>query len=228
MIGEEQIEGVKQSQQQYDFYEPIEKAFEWNSARLLELIMGECQLVQRLESINNYFFFKRGDVFSHFIDGCEEILESFSSEVKMEKIESYLEMAIRTSSANSDPFKDDVTCVLNSYGLSEQLIVTCLTRGALGSRAYGAAAGHQGISTAAQNPILNIGQTSRNMKVYEAFTLDYKVRWPLTLVLSKRSINKYQLIFRHLLQCKYVEKSSENVWLQQQSTKECDVQSALQ
>jgi len=29
------------------------------------------------------------------------------------------------------------------------------------------------------------------MKVYEAFTLDYKVRWPLTLVISKRSINKY-------------------------------------
>jgi|688.fasta_scaffold1731369_1 gamma-tubulin complex component 2 len=58
--------------------------------------------MQRLESITNYFFFKRGDVFSHFIDGCEEILESLSSEVKMEKIESFLEMAIRTSSANSD------------------------------------------------------------------------------------------------------------------------------
>lgn len=119
MIGEEQMDSNKQGQQQYDFYEHIEKAYEWNSARLLELIMGECQLVQRLESINNYFFFKRGDVFSHFIDGCEEILESFSSDVKMEKIESLLEMAVRTSSANSDPFKDDVTCVLNSYGLSE-------------------------------------------------------------------------------------------------------------
>jgi len=66
------------------------------------------------------------------------------------------------------------------------------------------------------------------MKVYEAFTLDYKVKWPLTLIISKKSINKYQLIFRHLLQCKYVEKYLENVWLQHQSTKECDVQSALQ
>ena len=37
----------------------------------------------------------------------------------MEKLESYLEMAIRTSSVNADPFKDDVTCELNSYGLIE-------------------------------------------------------------------------------------------------------------
>jgi|LakMenEpi03Aug12_release.lakeMendotaPanAssembly.Ray.scaffolds.fasta_scaffold221526_2 hypothetical protein len=27
---------------QYDFYEPIEKAYEWNSARLLDMIMNEC------------------------------------------------------------------------------------------------------------------------------------------------------------------------------------------
>ena len=27
---------------QYDFYEPIEQAYKWNSARLLEMIMGEC------------------------------------------------------------------------------------------------------------------------------------------------------------------------------------------
>lgn len=69
--------------------------------------------------MNHYFFFDRGDFFSHFVDGCEEILEKYTSEVKMEKLESYLEMAIRTSSANSDPFKDDVTCELNGYGVSE-------------------------------------------------------------------------------------------------------------
>lgn len=45
-------------------------------------------------------------------------------------------MAIRTSSVNSDPFKDDVSCELNSYGVGEQLTVTCLTRGALGPEAF--------------------------------------------------------------------------------------------
>ena len=65
--------------------------------------------------------------------------------------------------------------------------------------------------------------SSGTLKVHEAFTLDYKVRWPLTLIISKKAINKYQLIFRHLLQCKYAEKHLEQVWFQHQATKECDV-----
>lgn len=105
-----------------------------------------------------------------------------------------------------------------------------MTRGALGAGAFGSGGGQGSGSSSyvGSNPVLNIGQTARNMKVYEAFTLDYKVKWPLTLILSKRSINKYQLIFRHLLQNKYVEKYLESVWLQHQSTKECDVQAQLQ
>ena len=76
--------------------------------------------------------------------------------------------------------------------------------------------------------MIKVGQSSGTLKVHEAFTLDYKVRWPLTLIISKKAINKYQLIFRHLLQCKYAEKSLEGVWLSHQNTKECDVQSHLQ
>ena len=68
-----------------------------------------------------------------------------------------------------------------------------------------------------------VAPSSGTLKVHEAFTLDYKVRWPLTLIISKKAINKYQLLFRHLLQCKYAEKYLEQAWLQHQSTKECDV-----
>ena len=120
----------------YDFYEPIEKAYEWNSARLLEMVMGECDLVSRLDSMNHYFFFDRGDLFSHFYDGCGDVLEKQSGDVKMERLESVLEMAIRTSSVNSDPFKDDVTPVLNGYALSDQLFVNWIMRGALGPKAF--------------------------------------------------------------------------------------------
>lgn len=201
----------------------IESAYEWNAQRLTDMVMNECQLMERLHSINHYFFFDRGDFFSHFIDGCEELLEKFTSEVNIQKLESLLDMAIRTSSANSDPFKDDVSCELNRYGVQEQLTVTCLTKGALGPDAFTGGAQNSSTIASGINPMTNLGQAARNMKVHEAFTLDYKVRWPLTLILSKRAINKYQLIFRHLLQCKYVIKYLENVWLQHQQTKECGV-----
>lgn len=61
----------------------------------------------------------------------------------IEKLESYLEMAIRTSSANADPFKDDVTCTLNSYGLIEQLFAIRNIRGALGQNAFGVTSTNQ-------------------------------------------------------------------------------------
>ena len=67
-----------QQAQSYDFYEPIEKAYEWNSQRLLDMIMNECQLKERLDSMNHYFFFDRGDLFSHFYDGCGDVLEKHS------------------------------------------------------------------------------------------------------------------------------------------------------
>jgi len=59
-----QVEGGRQ----YDFYEPIEKAYQWSSDQLLQLIFGECQLIKRLESIKHYFFLDKGDFFLHFFD----------------------------------------------------------------------------------------------------------------------------------------------------------------
>ena len=42
------------------------------------MIMNECQLRERLDSMNHYFFFDRGDLFSHFYDGCGDVLEKQS------------------------------------------------------------------------------------------------------------------------------------------------------
>lgn len=181
--------------------------------------MGECELIARLESMNHYFFFDRGDLFSHFYDGCNDardhksnLLEEQSNEVKIERLESQLEMAIRTSSVNQDPFKDDVSPVLNGYALSDQLFVTLITRGALGPLALSGGANQNQTQNVYMNKVAPA--SSGCLKVHEAFTLEYKVRWPLTLIISKKAINKYQLIFRHLLQCKYAEKHLEQAWLQ--------------
>jgi gamma-tubulin complex component 2 len=76
-------------------------------------------LIKRLESIKHFFFLDRGDFFLHFVEGSEEVLETETANMSIEKLESYLEMAIRTSSANSDAFKDDVSCSLNIFGLIE-------------------------------------------------------------------------------------------------------------
>ena len=73
--------------------------------------------------------------------------------------------------------------------MSDQLFVTWIMRGALGPKAFSgnAAQGQQ------QSMYMNkvAPPSSGTLKVHEAFTLDYKVRWPLTLIISKKAINKY-------------------------------------
>jgi hypothetical protein len=40
-----------------DFFEPIDRAYDWSSKQLINLILGDkCQLLKRLESIKHYFF----------------------------------------------------------------------------------------------------------------------------------------------------------------------------
>lgn len=87
-------------------------------------------------------------------------------------------MAIRTSSAKNDVFKDDVSCMLNKLRITDQLYVTKVTSGQFG--------GSKGLEQ-----MHNMGNQPRNMKVYESFTLNYNVQWPLSLVISKKAINKY-------------------------------------
>lgn len=87
--------------------------------------------------MKHYFFLDKGDFFLHFVEGSEDILETQMANMTIEKLESYLELAIRTSSANGDPFKDDVNCTLSPYGLLEQLFAIRNIRGALGKNAFG-------------------------------------------------------------------------------------------
>lgn len=70
----------------------------------------------------------------------------------------------------------------------------------------------------------NIYTPVGNIKGIEGFTLDYKIKWPLNLIISKKSMIKYQILFRHLFYCKYIERQLSLTWLLHQSTKELDVQ----
>lgn len=50
---------------------------------------------------------------------------------------------------------------------------------------------------------------------YDALTLDYTVTFPLSLVISRKALTKYQLLFRHLLYLKHVEDMLCDAWMKQ-------------
>lgn len=177
---------------------------------MISLILIEEQLFQRLKSIKHYFFLELGDFFLHFLDAAEDELSKILKSVSKEKLESLLEISIRTSSANSDPFKDDLVCDLYPYTLVEQVFAMQNVNGP-----------NESNFLMEKNYVLTpVG----NIKGIEAFTLDYKVKWPLNLIISRKCLTKYQILFRHLFYCKYVEKQLCNSWMLHQSTKELNIQ----
>jgi gamma-tubulin complex component 2 len=54
-----------------------------------------------------------------------------------------------------------------------------------------------------------------DFKGIDSMMLGYSSTFPISLVLNKRVMTKYQLLFRHLFHCKYIEKLMCMTWLDQ-------------
>ena len=125
------------------------------------------------------------------------------------RLHSKLELSLRAMAA-TDEFKDSLSCDLLPYNLTKQLLRIINT-----SKASSGAAQGQGGGAAVPTP-----QSAEKTPGLDAFTFEYAVGWPLSLVLSKHAITKYQLLFRHLFHCKHVERQLSASWLSQQEPKQ--------
>lgn len=154
----------------------LQQASAWAAAQLVALLMDEHQLMARLESVKHYFLLDQGDFFVHFLDSAEEELTKPVGEISRVRLQAKLDIALRQS-AVVDPYRESLTCGLLPYNLTNQLL-----------RIINASR-----STAASAPP---PQHAARTPGLDAFTFEYAVEWPLSLVLSKHAITKYQLLFR--------------------------------
>ncbi|XP_030831245.1 gamma-tubulin complex component 2 [Strongylocentrotus purpuratus] len=178
------------------YVDQIDKAYQYASKLLLQLLMDERELVQRLGSIKRYFLMEQGDFFVHLMDITEEEMKKRVDDIIPSRLESLLELAVRTSQANSDPFKDDLRVDLLPYDLNTQLLRIL------------------SIESRQEKAMLHeMDPTELNISGLEAFSFDYVVRWPESLILSRKALTKYQMLFRHLFYCKHVERTLCNIWL---------------
>ncbi|KAK7497177.1 hypothetical protein BaRGS_00011471 [Batillaria attramentaria] len=110
------------------------------------------------------------------------------------RLETLLELALRTSTANVDPFKDDLKVDLLPYDLITQLfrILTIDTK---------------------QEKDYRVDPTDLHLSGLESFSFDYVVKWPVSLVVNRKALTRYQMLFRHLFYCKHVERQLCSVWV---------------
>ncbi|KAG6962697.1 hypothetical protein JG688_00008480 [Phytophthora aleatoria] len=195
------------------YEELIDKAHGFASRVLLDLFVRENDLQNRLISLKHYFLMDQGDFFVDFMDVAEVELKLRADKLSLPRLESLLHLSLQTSTCSSDPYKDDLQCFLSPHNLISHMEAI-----------------HQRAQKGPRDSLTTFESSSighPGYKVIDAFTLDYNVKWPLSLVISCGALTKYQMIFRHIFFCKHVERQLCDAWMNHQATKELSLRAAL-
>lgn len=121
VIPYEEVPPLVYSMRDRVYGERVEVAFRFSSRLLLDLLMGDMQLKQRLLSMKRYFLMSQGDFFVHLVDMARDELSKNLEDIQMERMSALIELAQRTSTAASDRYKDDLQCGFAPYNLVTEL-----------------------------------------------------------------------------------------------------------
>lgn len=174
------------------YIDVIEQSYTFASRKLLELIMDEQDLLGHLRSVKHYFLLDQGDFIVTFLDLSDKELERDIKDVLRPRLNSLMDYALRTTSASNDPHKENLRTTLLPHDLQTQMFKILMIQ--------------------TSDELKYKSQKTGNLSVIESFAFNYEVSWPLNLVLNRKSITRYQMIFRHLFYCKYVERLLCQVW----------------
>ncbi|EGG19365.1 spindle pole body component 97 [Cavenderia fasciculata] len=205
------------SQNEKDYIERIDKAYDFASSTLLKQ-MNDMNLLNRLKSLKHYFLLCQGDFISHFMEITDEELKKPLTEISTARMNSLLQLSLRTSATlQEDINKDDLEIEFLPHRLSDQLLSIIN----IGDQSHQQRKMNGGTidslsstttTTTTSNNTTGGSIGGKPLLGIESLAFNYKVKWPLSLVISRKSLVKYQIIFRHLFLCKHVEKLLCNTW----------------
>lgn len=177
-------------------------------------------LIERLRSFKHYFLLDQSDFLTHFLDLASGELMKPKSDVSITSLRSILELVIRnpgSSSAQFDSYKEDISVELSPYSLVEQLLkVTSVSGLDYDALMTGDVHAEEMVKEKREMDSAFSGGLigSRDcLTGFDTVMLGVTVPFPVSLILNKRVITKYQLLFRHLLHCKNIERLLSLAWM---------------
>ncbi|KAK2011159.1 Spc97/Spc98 family protein [Colletotrichum eremochloae] len=188
------------------FLENVNSAYAHANESLLQLLLTTHSLPMRLRSMKHYFFLDPSDYFSYFLElGTSELRKPVKS-VNTGKLQSLLDLVLRQpgSIVSLDPFKEDIKVEMNEITLIKSL-----------QRVVNITGIEQGetLQPLANQPIEN----DKNAIGFTSLQLDYTVPFPVSLVISRKTVWRYQALFRYLLSLRYLESQLSTTWHSQTS-----------
>ncbi|KAK7205475.1 Spc98 family protein [Myxozyma melibiosi] len=191
----------------------IDVAYAHANSYLLSLLINTHGLAERLTSLKHYFFLDQADFFTSFVEVASHELKKPAKFVSTSKLQSLLDLTLRQPGSITavDPFKEDLSVELNEVGLTEWLMRIVSVSGL----------DHTDSSAIKQLsfvPTDDRANEKDNKKTYlgvQALQFDFKIPFPLSLVISRKTILRYQLLFRHLVALKHIEQLLGSSWKDQ-------------
>lgn len=163
-------------------------------------MLDDQDLISHLRSVKHFFFLDQSEFLDQFLDNAASELRKPVRSASMTKIQSLLYMAVSNpaSASSLDPHKEDLRVVFQDTNLFDWLIE---------------------IVTSSANATERQEQERRReeskkkeLLTIDALSFDFEVKFPLSLVLSRKTITRYQLIFRFLLSLRHLELQLTSMW----------------
>jgi hypothetical protein len=192
------------------FLDNVSSSYAYANSSLLNLLLTTHQLPARLRSLKHYFFLDRSDFFTYFLEMGEMELKKPAKAVNVGKLQSLLDLATRHagSVAVEDPYKEDIKVQMNDTGLTNWLMKIVNVQGLDQDAAAASIANYTPANAA---PITD----DSNITGFQALQFDYAMPFPLSLVVSRVTLTRYQLLFRYLLSLKHLETDLAKCWGEQ-------------
>ncbi|PNS13890.1 Spindle pole body component alp4 [Sphaceloma murrayae] len=188
------------------FLENVNLAYAFANSSLLTLLITTHELPARLRSLKHYFFLDRSDFFSYFLELSNSELKKPAKSVNTGKLQSLLDIVLRQpgSVAADDAFKEDVKVIMSDIGLTGWLMQVVNVKG------LDADGGSLSSYTPASHSTTSADR--RDITGFDALTFDFAVPFPLSLVISRVTLTRYQLLFRYLLSLRHLETLLVSSW----------------
>lgn len=183
------------------FLDNVNNAYGYANESLMKLLLTTHSLPARLRSLKHYFFVDPSDYFTYFLElGNSELRKPVKS-VNTIKLQSLLDIVLRQpgSIVSLDPFKEDVYIEMNEVSLIKMLQrvvnITGMEQG-------------EALQPLSNQPI----ESDKNAVGHTSLQLNYNVPFPVSLVISRKTIWRYQALFRHLLSLSFLETQLSATW----------------
>jgi len=190
------------------FLDNVNHAYSFANQELLSLMLAKHSLRGRLRSIRHYFFLDRAEFFLYFLELSASELRKPQRNVNTSKLQSLLDLVLYQpgSIAMSDPYKEDVRIKLNELGMVPWLMKVVNVQGLEADNPESLAEQYKVQATATSST------EDKDISGYEALELDYNVPFPLSLIISRKTVIRYQLILRYTLSLRHLETTLIESW----------------